>query len=129
MLQHICRPDIATDLDEAAAGDPSAEANGHAEAQSAATAFARGPDETAEAYAKRVFCRVFEEDINTVLSMEVCPALLQLLPWLKDASKYHKFRFVNMQTRTGTWFSIHDAGSVGNKGTAQAPAAGRDPTG
>ena len=38
-----------------------------------ATAFLRGPDEPAEAYARRIFCRVFDEDIVKVLSMEVLP--------------------------------------------------------
>ena len=87
MSQYTCRPDIATDLDEAAAGDQGAEPTGDAGAQSAATAFARGPDETAEAYAKRIFCRVFEEDINTVLSMEVCPQPCSYCHGCKDASR------------------------------------------
>lgn len=64
---HICRPDIATDLDEAAASEDGAEA-------SEGTVFLRGPDETAEAYARRIFTRVFEEDIVRVLSMEVSSA-------------------------------------------------------
>ena len=70
-----CRPDIATDLDEAAVGAEGAEADGDAGEESAATAFVRGADETAEAYARRIFSRVFEEDIVRVLSMEVCSKL------------------------------------------------------
>lgn len=72
---HLCRPDVATDLDETVAGEEGAEANEIADDKSAVTAFQRGPDETAEAYAKRIFQRVFEEDILKVLSMEVCPAM------------------------------------------------------
>ncbi len=72
---HLCRPDVATDLDETVAGEEGAEANEIADDRSAVSAFQRGPDETAEAYAKRIFQRVFEEDILKVLSMEVCPAM------------------------------------------------------
>ena len=74
--QRTCRPDVATDLDEAAAGEEGAEANGDTGDHISASAFVRGPDETADTYAKRIFCRVFEEDINRVLSMEVRPTSL-----------------------------------------------------
>lgn len=83
LSHHTCRPDIPTDLDEAAAGEEGAEGNGDAGDHSAATAFVRGPEEAAEAYAKRIFCRVFEEDINRVLSMEVRSAAPQPLPQLE----------------------------------------------
>ena len=62
-----------TDLDEAAAKEEGAEAIGGAGDGDNATAFLRGPDESAEAYARRIFHRVFEEDIVKVLSMEVLP--------------------------------------------------------
>ena len=62
-----------TDLDEAAAKEEGADANGDAADGHNATAFLRGHDEPAEAYARRIFCRVFDEDIVKVLSMEVLP--------------------------------------------------------
>ena len=62
-----------TDLDEAAAKEEGADANGDAADGQDATAFLRGPDEPTEAYARRIFHRVFDEDIVEVLSMEVLP--------------------------------------------------------
>lgn len=64
-----------TDLDEegdkerdgeapAVNGDGSGHSNG-------ASAFLRQDGETAKAYARRIFQRVFQEDIETVLKMEV----------------------------------------------------------
>ena len=62
-----------TDLDESAAKEERADADGDAADDNKAPAFLRGPDEPAEAYARRIFHRVFEEDIMKVLSMEVLP--------------------------------------------------------
>ena len=66
----LCSPDVVTDLDEKTAEEKEAEANG-AEAASA-NDFLRQDGELPEAYARRVFKRVFCQDIEKVLSMEVC---------------------------------------------------------
>ena len=69
------RPDQVTDLDERdAPGEEGEEGSGDAQQRNgaAASAFLRAGDESAAAYAARIFRRVFCEDIRGVLSMEVC---------------------------------------------------------
>ena len=72
----LCSPEVVTDLDEKTAEEKEAEGNG-AE-QASANDFLRQDGELPEAYARRVFKRVFCQDIEKVLSMEVCCAALQL---------------------------------------------------
>ena len=62
-----------TDLDEAAAKEGGTDAYGNTAVGNKASAFLRGPDEPAEAYARRIFDRIFGKDIVKVLSMEVLP--------------------------------------------------------
>ena len=63
-----CRPDQITDLDE---GDAPREEGEEENGGEATSAFLRAEGESAEAYAARIFRRVFCEDIQSVLSMEV----------------------------------------------------------
>mmetsp|Transcript_31100 Transcript_31100/g.78556 ORF Transcript_31100/g.78556 Transcript_31100/m.78556 type:complete len:631 (+) Transcript_31100:110-2002(+) len=63
------RADTVTDLDEGEQG--AAEGEGRpAEDAGDASAFLRGEAESADAYAERIFRRVFQEDIERVLRME-----------------------------------------------------------
>ena len=71
----LCSPDVVTDLDEKTAEEKEAEANG-AE-QVTANDFLRQDGELPEAYVRRVFKRVFCQDIEKVLSMEVCLVLFR----------------------------------------------------
>jgi hypothetical protein len=66
-------PETVTDLDEVAAGEPDRQADGQTEAAATeeASFFLRRDGEQAAAYAARVFQRVFCDDIDRVLRMEV----------------------------------------------------------
>ena len=77
-----------TDLDEAAEkAEEGAEGDAAAAAEQEASFFVRHPEETSEAYAERIFHRVFCFDIERVIGMTVSyatfsthttPALLDL---------------------------------------------------
>lgn len=72
---HGCRPDQVTDLDE---GENKEEDGAQEEGPSA---FLRQDGEFAEAYAARIFRRVFTEDIQNVLKMEVGCICITRLPF------------------------------------------------
>ncbi len=81
-----CRPDQVTDLDEVGAAaqdgrDPGAAQQAQQDAEEAASAFLRREGEAAAAYAGRIFRRVFQEDIESVLRMEARAPCLLCLIW------------------------------------------------
>ncbi|KAK9866086.1 hypothetical protein WJX84_007709 [Apatococcus fuscideae] len=64
------RADVVTDLDEAAEkAEEGAEGDAAAAAEQEASFFVRHPEETSEAYAERIFHRVFCFDIERVIGM------------------------------------------------------------